>query len=239
MKRIYLLGVVALAVAGGFAGGCLREQTAQPEPVRAQPVRAKEGIRIALINLEKTARQSSWFRVRKIEWDAAQEQLKQQNAKMELEYKEKVAEIQKAALDSPEDSQLALRSEAQAIEQALKVAKEEQQQYLGALLAQYQKEVLQSVMAELDKFVAKQGYDLVIQDYDDAAADADFFSGAAYAQSLMSKPVLAAPGMIEKRNAYVTDITDAIIQIVKNAPVDDRREEPKKDEPKKEEPSDD
>lgn len=216
MKRFYLAGAVLLAVGAGFFGGQLREAvTPQPEPVYAQNVRAKEGIRIALINLEKTARQSKRFKELKNEWDAAQEQLKQQNSKMELDYKAKVAQIQRDAISKPEDAQLAARSEAQAIEQAMKVAKEEQQAYLGALLAQYQKEVLQEVMTVLDKYVAKQGYDLVIQDYDDADADADFFSGAAYAQSLMSKPVLSAPGMKEKKNAYVTDITDAIIDIVK------------------------
>jgi hypothetical protein len=134
---------------------------------------------------------------------------------MELDYKTKYGEIQRAAISKPEDNQLAARSELQALEQAMKVAKEEQQQYLGALLAQYQKEVLQEVMTVLEKFVAKHTYDIVIQDYEDAATDADFFSGAAYAQSLMSKPVLTAPGMKEKKNPYVTDITDAIIELVK------------------------
>jgi Skp family chaperone for outer membrane proteins len=213
MKRFYLAGLVLIAAAAGFFGGKLREAT-EPEPVQAQNVRAKEGVRIALINLEKTARQSKWFKANKIEWDAAQDQLKQQNKKMELDYRERASAIQRAQIQNPDDPQLAARAELQALQEAMKAAEKEQQQYLGSLLAHYQKEVLQEVMTVLDKYVSKQGYDIVIQDYDDAATDADFFSGGAYAQSLMSKPVLVAPGIKEKRNQYVTDITAAIIALV-------------------------
>jgi hypothetical protein len=209
MKRFYGVVLILAACGAGFFGGEIRDCFA-PKQVYAQPVRAKEGIRIALFNLEKAARNSAEFKERKVLWDEAQKALKEQNERMERDYKAKVAEIQRANLANPDDNLLSLRVEAQAIEQALKAAKEEQQDYLGALLAQYQKEVLIVVMEKLEKYVKLQGYDIVLQDYEDASAEADFFSGAAYAQSLMSKPVLYAPGLDLKNNPYVTDITDAI-----------------------------
>jgi hypothetical protein len=209
MKRFYVIALVLVACGAGCVGGEIRDALT-PARAYAQPVRAEAGIRIALFNLEKAARRSNLFKARKLEWDDAQAALKEQNDKMERDYKAKIAEIKRANMANPDDNLLILRVEAQAIEQALKAAKEEQQQYLGALLAQYQKEVLIDVMEKLDKYVRLQGYDIVLQDYEDADADADFFSGAAYAQSLMSKPVLLAPGIDLKKNPYVTDITDAI-----------------------------
>jgi hypothetical protein len=214
MKRFYLVALVLLACGAGFFGGEIREALS-PEPVYAQPERAKAGIRIALFNLEKAARSSKLFKAKKIDWDQAQTALKEQNEKMQRDYKLKMEEIKRARLANPEDNVLSLRVELQAIEQALKVAEEEQRDYLGALLAQYQKEVLIEVMKELNDYVGLMEYDIVLQDYEDASSDADFFSGAAYAQSLMSKPVLAAPGIEKKKNPYVTDITDAIIERMK------------------------
>lgn len=211
MKRFYVVALVLIACGAGFFGGEIRDALApEVQPAYAQPVRAQAGIRIALFNLEKAARNSDEFTERKLLWEEAQKSLKEQNDKMKRDYDAKLAEIQRRRLARPDDDLLDLRVEAQAIEQAMKAAKEEQQEYMSALLAQYQKEVLIVVMEKLESYVNKHGFDIVLQQYDDAAEEADFFSGAAYAQSLMSKPVLFAPGVLSNKNAYVTDITDAI-----------------------------
>ena len=92
-------------------------------------------------------------------------------------------------------------------------AREEQAGYLQALLNQYQKDVLQKVIEELEKFVKLEGYDIVLQDYTLEAAEAGFFKDNVYAQTLMSKPVLHVPGGVN--NSYVTDITQTIIDRIK------------------------
>lgn len=216
MKRFAFAALILLACAAGFAGSLIHDslKTAEPtEAVHAAPERAKAGaVRIAVINLEQASRESRKFKELKILWEAAQEELKKQNQKMEQDYNAKLAELRRAGT---EDEKMALRVELKSFQEAQKVSQEEQQKYLGALLAQYQTDVLRHVMEEMDKFVRKEGYDIVLQDYDVEAADADFFSGGAYAQSLMSKPVLLTPGTKDKKNAYVVDITQEIINLVK------------------------
>jgi len=216
MKRFAFAAFILLACAAGFAGSLIHDSLKTTEPaetVHAAPERAKAGaVRIAVINLEQASRESRKFKELKILWEAAQEELKKQNQKMEQDYNAKLAELRRAGT---EDEKMALRVELKSFQEAQKVNQEEQQKYLGALLAQYQTDVLRHVMEEMDKFVRKEGYDIVLQDYDVEAADADFFSGGAYAQSLMSKPVLLTPGTKDKKNAYVVDITQEIINLVK------------------------
>lgn len=216
MKRFAFAALILLACAAGFAGSLIHDSLKTTEPaetVHAAPERAKAGaVRIAVINLEQASRESRKFKELKILWEAAQEELKKQNQKMEQDYNAKLAELRRAGT---EDEKMALRVELKSFQEAQKVSQEEQQKYLGALLAQYQTDVLRHVMEEMDKFVRKEGYDIVLQDYDVEAADADFFSGGAYAQSLMSKPVLLTPGTKDKKNAYVVDITQEIINLVK------------------------
>lgn len=216
MKRFAFAALILLACAAGFAGSLIHDSlktTESAETVHAVPERAKGGaVRIAVINLEQASRESRKFKELKILWEAAQEELKKQNQKMEQDYNAKLAELRRAGT---EDEKMALRVELKSFQEAQKVSQEEQQKYLGALLAQYQTDVLRHVMEEMDKFVRKEGYDIVLQDYDVEAADADFFSGGAYAQSLMSKPVLLTPGTKDKKNAYVVDITQEIINLVK------------------------
>lgn len=216
MKRFAFAASILLACAAGFAGSLIHDSLKTTEPaetVHAAPERAKAGaVRIAVINLEQASRESRKFKELKILWEAAQEELKKQNQKMEQDYNAKLAELRRAGT---EDEKMALRVELKSFQEAQKVSQEEQQKYLGALLAQYQTDVLRHVMEEMDKFVRKEGYDIVLQDYDVEAADADFFSGGAYAQSLMSKPVLLTPGTKDKKNAYVVDITQEIINLVK------------------------
>lgn len=216
MKRFAFAALILLACAAGFAGSLIHDSLKTAEPagtVHAAPERAKAGaVRIAVINLEQASRESRKFKELKILWEAAQEELKKQNQKMEQEYNAKLAELRRAGT---EDEKMALRVELKSLQEAQKYSQEEQQKYLGGLLSQYQTDVLRHVMEEMDKFVRKEGYDIVLQDYDVEAADADFFSGGAYAQSLMSKPVLLTPGTKDKKNAYVVDITQEIINLVK------------------------
>ncbi|MCB9932143.1 MAG: OmpH family outer membrane protein [Planctomycetes bacterium] len=217
MKRLFPVALVLLACAAGFAGGLIRDSLKETEPVdtvSAAPPRAKSGaIRIAVINLEEASRQSRRFNELKGLWDAAQNELKAQDEKMEDEYNRKLAELRRAR---DEGERTDLRVELQSIQEARKASKDEQQKYLASLLAQYQKDVLKMVMGELEGFVKREGYDIVLQDYEVDTANSDFFSGGAYAQTLMSKPVLYAPGIKDKKNEYVVDITQAIIDLVKD-----------------------
>ena len=99
----------------------------------------------------------------------------------------------------------------------MKVKREQQQKYLALLLEQYQKEVLQAVIVEVEKYVAKEGYDIVLQDYELKGGDkSDFLARDTFSQTLMSKPVLFAPGLLKFKNDYVTDITESIVKRVKN-----------------------
>jgi Skp family chaperone for outer membrane proteins len=211
MKRIGIAVVALVALAGGFGGSMLYKHL-EPEPVAAQsPERAKEGIRIAIINLEEASRQSKIFKELKLKWDAAQNDIKRQNDKSKAEYEAKVEAYKRARLRGEEPETLMNQEvEIKSLEEALKAANEEQRNYLARLLDTYQKEVLVEVMRVLDNYVKLVGYDIVLQDYTLSGADADFFSGPAYAQTLMSKPVLHVWSVNDK-NQYVTDITQAII----------------------------
>jgi hypothetical protein len=182
-----------------------------PQPVQAAP--DKKELRIAIVNLEAVARATPKFARCKIEWDAAQDELKRQTQKMKRDYKLTLEKIQRALARNPEADVLELRVELQSIEQLMKVAEEEHRMYLGALLAEYQKLVLVDVYANLQRYVRQEGYNLVLQDYENAV-DADFFSGAAYAQSMMSKPVLDAPWALDG-DPHVTDITAVMIKFMR------------------------
>ena len=211
--KLKLLGIAALAVlaiAGGYVGSMMNT-----ESVEAARPREEKAIRVAIINLEEASRQSKWFKALKIDWEGAQDDIKRQNEKMKADYQAKVEEYQRARLRGDEqDDLLPLEVEIKAMEEAQKAASEEQQNYLQALLNQYQKDVLRQVMAEIDTYVQLEGYDIVLQDYTLETEEAGFFQGGIYAQTLMSKPVLHVPSVNDK-NAYVTDITQPIIERIK------------------------
>ncbi|MCA8911653.1 MAG: OmpH family outer membrane protein [Planctomycetes bacterium] len=215
MKRFTVVALVLLAVAAGFAGSLIHDAvTKDAEPVHAAKARSKDGgIRVALLNLEEASRQSKKFKERKNDWDAAQKDLKEQGEKLKSSYDAKRAEAAREHANGHDT--LDLKVELQSIEEAVKAFQDESKNYLAALLNQYQTEVLREVIKAVEAFAALEGYDIVVQDYTVNAEDADFFSGGAYAQSMMSKPVLAAPGMLTNKNAYVTDITQAIIDKLK------------------------
>ncbi|MBZ0137397.1 MAG: hypothetical protein K8I27_13605 [Planctomycetes bacterium] len=215
--KFKLLGIAALvlvAVTAGYAGSLLN--TIEPAPVEAAKPRATTAVRIAVINLEEASRQSKWFGALKIDWENAQDDIKRQNEKMKADYSTMRDEYQRARLrgDDPDDL-LSKVAEIKAMEEAQKAAMEVQKGYLQALLNQYQKDVLKKVMDELVKFVQLEGYDIVLQDYTLETEEVGFFTGGVYSQTLMSKPVLHAPGLKANTNAYVTDITQAIIDRIK------------------------
>ena len=216
MKPFLIAALVLVACAAGFAGSMIHEATNVAEDVHAAPPRATQPIRIALVNLEEASKQSKKFKTLKNDWDNAQGELKKQADKYEQTYREEAGEVQRLRLaGGDEDEIMTKRVELQALEQTMKAADEEGKKYLSALLQQYQKDVLVVVMAAIEEYCKLEGYDIVLQDYSVEGDDADFFSGGAYAQSIMSKPVLAAPGMKANTNSYVIDITQAIINKVK------------------------
>lgn len=217
MKRFTVVALILVACAAGFVGSILHDAlTDDAEAVNAAKPRSTEGgIRVALLNLEKASRESKKFKTLKGDWERAQKDLKESNQRMKDSYDKKRAEVNRLRVSGDEEKLLDLKVELQSIEEAMKAAQEEQKQYLGSLLNQYQTDVLLEVIETVEKYAAREGYDIVIQDYTVNAEDADFFTGGAYAQSMMSKPVLAAPSMVDNKNAYVTDITQAIIDKLK------------------------
>ncbi|MCA8911654.1 MAG: OmpH family outer membrane protein [Planctomycetes bacterium] len=214
MKRFAKLSfVLAIAVASYGASWLQHSSQEQPEIVHAQDVKV-EGVRIGLFNLEEASRHSALFKRYKIDWERTQEELKNSNLRMRTSYETKNAELKRARAEGKDQRVLDLRIELQSLEEAIKAAAEEQKKYLASLLNQYQTAVIQHVMNVAEQYAIRQGYDLVLQDYRVSAEDADFFSGGGYAQSMMSKPVLIAPGVISNKNAHVTDITGAVSQLV-------------------------
>ncbi|MCB9932144.1 MAG: OmpH family outer membrane protein [Planctomycetes bacterium] len=192
----------AAAVAAIIATLCtlVCSSLAAPAPVSAAP----ETMRVAVVNLEQVARASRTFQQRKIKWEDAQQESKNYLQELKHEYDSKLRELGRTN-DEPERMQL--RVELQALEEAKSAASEEQQKYLAALLSMYQQEVLSEVLENLRRYVRQKGFNLVLQNYDVDEEYNDFFSGGAYAQSLMSQIVLDAPGAATGDNVFVTDIT--------------------------------
>lgn len=214
MRNLILLAVVlAVAVGAGVFGAWLFS-TAEPEAVNAQTTRP---VKIAVVNLEEASRQSKWFKERKLKWEDVQNELKAERDKTERTYREKALEVQRAKLAKKSQEEITpLEVEAQTYKELMDILKKQQEAYLVNLIAQYQNEVLRFVINEIEQYTLLMGYDIVLQDYSVAETGAsDFMSGGAYAQSLINKPVLYAPGLKNNKNAHVTDITEAVIQRVK------------------------
>src|SRR5690606_14704641 len=131
------------------------------QEVNAAPARASEPIRIALVNLEEASRQSRVFKKLKDDWEGAQDEIKKQNETYQQTYDRKMQEVQRARLKGDEDAILTLKVELQALEETGKAAQQEQEKYMTALLAQFQKDVLVVVMAEIEAFCKLEAYDMV------------------------------------------------------------------------------
>jgi Skp family chaperone for outer membrane proteins len=218
------LFLLATCVSSLMAAGVtlLALHLSSPQTVQAAP--PHDELRIAIVNLERVSRSTPRFRKLKVEWDAVQLEFDEQNEADEAEYRLLVAEIAKARLADPDDPQIELRSMAQAQEEMIKAARKEQEEYLAALLAEFQRIVLLEVMENVRRHSRQQGFRLVLQDYDDVSGeDADFFSGSGFAQSLMSKPVLDAPYALEG-DKHVTDITDVMIKFMRDGGVPEKKD---------------
>ena len=182
---------------------------AAPDPAPQAPPRT---MRVALVNLEEVSRNTPLFRRLRSEWDDAQADIKSYNNKLQREYDARLRRIEAGGGPfADEDDVLTERVELQAIKETQKAAKEEGEKYLDALLSDFQKQVLQEVMVNLKRYIRQNGYDIALQDYSVETGEVDFFSAGEYAQSLMSKPVLDAPGALDGSNVFVTDITQEMV----------------------------
>ncbi|MCA8937483.1 MAG: OmpH family outer membrane protein [Planctomycetes bacterium] len=218
MKRLSMFAFVLTVAIASYGASYLQQSLAEDADVVNAQAKTDSGIRIAMLNLEEAAQRSALFREYKVDWERTQTQLKEMNSRMKDAYDAKRSEINKARMEGDEDKLLDLRVELQSLEEAMKANEQEQKGYLSKLLNQYQTDVIQWVMEKATEYAKKHHYDIVFQDYDVSEADADFFSGTAYAQSMMSKPVLITPGVIANKNAYVTDITESVVQMLQVIP---------------------
>ncbi|MBE7491514.1 MAG: OmpH family outer membrane protein [Planctomycetes bacterium] len=212
MNRAGILAVVLAALVAGFAGSFVQQSLLAPVPADAQGNPGAKPLKIALLDLERVARSSRKFKKLKDEWEARQNTLKEENRKMTEEFEEKKAALRRAQARSDASEEVAtLRVELAAMEENIKTTREVQKRYLSELLENYQKEVLEDVLGRAQEYCIRQGYHLVLQNYDNPKKDDDMFTGSSFAERVMSKPVLFAPGTVDRSNPYVVDITDALL----------------------------
>jgi Skp family chaperone for outer membrane proteins len=206
-----LSGLVAVAVAAGFCGS-LVSGLFQPGQVEAQ---ALPPIKIALVNIEKAAKESAIFKEKKSLWDAAQADLRKQREAIEAHIEDVKRQAQRT--DKPE-ALATLKAQMEALKGRQEEAMRSHEKYLGDLMAQYQDEVLKKVKGVVEDVATVNKFHIVFQDYDEpsSSGSSDFFGGT-YAQTLLNKPVFFAPGVTPggKPNEYVQDITETVIAKLK------------------------
>lgn len=204
-----LSGLVAVAVAAGFCGS-LVSGLFQPGQVEAQ---TPPPIKIALVNIEKAAKESAIFKQKKDLWDAAQEDLKKQRDTIE----DAIEDVKRQAQSTDKPETLAtLKAQMEALKGRQDEAIRSHEKYLGDLMAQYQEEVLKKVKGVVEDVATVNKFHIVFQDYDEpsSSGSSDFFGGT-YAQTLLSKPVFFAPAVDRNANVYVQDITATVIAKLK------------------------
>lgn len=211
MKTMLWMTTLGLCAMSAAFGAWLGNDSV-PEVAHAQ---SQAPIQIALLNLEKASRQSKTFKARKVEWEKTQAELKEESDKRRKELERNKAQLRTYQNNGERGKALDVQVVIKALEETIKAADEQQRDYLGRLLQKYQKEVLDEVMKVAKDYVRKKGYSLVLQDYSVDDKDSGLFDDAAFAQNLLNKPVLIAPGMAQNKNPYVTDITDSIIKLLK------------------------
>ncbi|MBK8207713.1 MAG: hypothetical protein IPK87_13135 [Planctomycetes bacterium] len=213
MPRIVLAMLVAtLAAAAGLGGTYLRDWI-DPKSVHAQEARSDKGIRVALVNLEAVSRESEKFRQLKDKWNGVQRELGMDRDEAEQRYRSKAMDVQRARKENRDQEEVgALEIELRTLKDALEMMKKQHAEYLESLLAHYQQEVLSFVMAVVKEYADYHEYDLVLQDYTLDDSGKDFFAGAAYAQTLINKPVLYAPNGATKGARHVTDISADVLK---------------------------
>lgn len=205
MPRLALAALVAsLAAAAGLGGTYVRDWI-DPKPAYAQ---AKPGVKIALLNLEAVSRGSPRFRELKQKWDEIQRELAQERQRSEQAYASKTREVQVARREKRSEEELVpLEIEMQTLRDAVSELRKQQAQYIELLLAQYQADVLASVMMVVKEYADYHEYDLVLQDYTPDEPGDGFFGGAAFAHTVINKPVLYAPDGNRSGTKHVTDIS--------------------------------
>lgn len=208
MKRAATFALVCAALAAGFAGSLAKDWLIDAKPVEAQV----NPLKVGLLDLETVCRKSKKFLALKVDWEKARAQEKGIAEQMKSEYDGKKAKLRQVRADSGEAD--ILKAELAALEQNIDATQKVQKEYLSRLLEEYQKQVLDDVCAKAEAWCLTNGYHLVLQDYRAELSDSDMFTGSAYAERMLNKPVLFAPGVAGKNNAYVTDITEAILALV-------------------------
>lgn len=213
MKRLGMVMLACIALAAGFAGSLVKDALVQPEPVHAQTT----PIKIALLDLEKACRASWKFNELKISWDERrlrQEAETDQRINELNEKKRKLRNLLQSGIESDEPN--FLRPEIAAMEEFLEQSRPRWRKYLGDLVSEYQKQVLEHVIGVAENYCNTQGYHLCLQDYQlDSGSEDELFKGAEFAARWLNKPVLFAPGVDENKNMYVKNITEDIVNRVK------------------------
>lgn len=211
MKRASIAFIVMAAIAAGFLGSVIKDHVFEPVPAQAQA----RPLKVALLDLERVARSSAKFKQLKDQWELRQNALKEENRKLTVEFEDKKAELRRAMgrTDSSEDVAV-LRVELTALEENIKTTKEVQKRYLADLLEHYQKQVIEHVMSEADGYCTREGYHLVIQNYETSSSETEMFAAGSYSERILNKPVLFAPGMKDKTNPFVVDITAQVVDLV-------------------------
>lgn len=211
MKRASMLVIVAAAIAAGFLGSVIKDYVFQPVPAEAQA----KPLKIALLDLERTARSSRKFKELKDQWEMRQNALKEENRKLTVEFEDKKAELRRAMTRADNSEEVTvLRVEITALEENIKTTKEVQKRYLADLLEHYQKQVIEHVMSEADGYCKREGYHLVLQNYETASSESEMFAAGSYSERILNKPVLFAPGVVDRTSPYVVDVTAQIIDLV-------------------------
>ncbi|MCB9894991.1 MAG: hypothetical protein H6839_11125 [Planctomycetes bacterium] len=190
---------------------------AAPDPA---PKAATKPIRIAIVNLEEISRSTPLYSRLRSEWEEARADIKSYHAKLQRQHDTTLQRIENGGgAHADEDDLVKDRVRLQALRETLKAAKEEGDKYLNALIADFQKQVLTEVMINVRRYMRQEGYAILLQDYNVEDDPADFMSGDPYAQSLLAKPVLDAPGSLDGSNVFVTDITQEMIAAMKSGGV--------------------
>lgn len=214
MKRAGMMALILVSLAAGFLGSFVKDVLFEPSVVDAQASGGTQ-LRIAILDLEEVARASDKFKALKSEWELRQNELKKSNAAMQAEMEEKKAAMRRAQSTNDSEEVASLRVELAALEENIKATREVQKRFLAELLEHYQKGVIEHVLAAADEYCVKEGYHLVLQNYETSSQEGELFAGASYSERILNKPVLFSPGTKAKKNPFVVDITAQILAKVK------------------------
>ena len=224
MNRLTLALVAIAATASGLAASLftvLLLGAAQPEPVQAAP-EATAPIRIAVVNLEEVSRSSRLYAHKMWQWKSVQDDVQKAADRDRGEYEAAIRRLNFALSKGEDKIEIQMcRIEVQAYEESLAALQTELAEYLQKLLDEYQREVLKDVLDNVRRYARQEGFQLVLQDYTLDESNAKFTEND-YAETLMAKPVVDAPGMSSDANTHVTDITKIMIDHMRKGGVPEK-----------------